>query len=239
MGDDSRASVVVRDSSFSGSPGDVIEEGALGTDSRLDMVLERVVAERSTGVGNTWLLPFNNGDCVLAGSLGAGNDVRLTVRDSVLRDCSNNGLSLGSNVVNGSGPTRNLSLDVDRTVVTGNRGGNLGIRNFTALDSLSVKVQRSDLAGSSSLGSSVADVAVEDLGTTRRSVVDLGGGPLGSVGGNCLRGGLLAANVVGYAVWARGDWWGAPGGPGPLRTLALGGSLDAGAPLSEPPGWCG
>lgn len=238
MGDGSRASVVVRDSSFSGSPGDVIEEGALGTNARLEMVLERVVAERSTGVGNTWVLPFNNGDCVLAGSLGAGNDVRLKVRDSVLRDCANNGLSLGSNVVNGRGPTRNLSLDVDRTTITGNRGGNLGIRNFTGLDALSVRVQRTDLAGSSSIGSSVADVAVEDLGTTQRSVVDLGGGALGSSGGNCVRGGLLAMDVVRYRVTARHAWWGAPGGPGLLRTLVLLGLLDAGQPLAAKPDWC-
>jgi hypothetical protein len=237
MGDGSRARVVVRDSWFSGSPGDVIEEGALGTNARLDMVLDNVVAERSTGVGNTLVLPFNNGDCVLAGSLGAGNDVRLTVRDSVLRDCANNGLSLGSNVVNGSGPTRNLSLDVDRTLVTGNRGGNLGIRNFTALRSLQVKVQRTDLSGSAGLGSAVADVSAEDLGSTSASSIDLGGGPLGSTGGNCI-GGMLGADVIGLQVWARHAWWGRPEGPGLLSTLALGGWIDTGSPLSEAPAWC-
>jgi hypothetical protein len=239
MGDGARVSVAVRDSHFSGSPGDVIEEGALGTSARMDLVLEGVVAERSTGVGNTWVLPFNNGDCVLAGSLGAGNDVRLTVRDTVLRDCADNGLSVGSNVVNGQGSTRNISLDVDHSVLTGNRGGNLGIRNFTALDSLSVKVQHSDLAGSGSLGSAVADLAVEDLGSTATSTIDLGGGPLASAGGNCLRGGLLAADVVGYGVSARHDWWGQPGGAGPLRTLALGGWLDTTEPASSAPPWCG
>lgn len=238
MGDGSRASVIVRDSHFSGPPGDVIEEGALGTNARLDMRLERVTAERSTGVGNTFLLPFNNGDCVLAGSLGAGNDVRLTVRDSVLRDCANNGLSLGSNVVNGSGPSKNLTLDVAGTTITGNRGGNLAIRNFTALDEIAVRVRDSDLAGSSSRGSSVADFAAEDIGTTKTAAIDLGGGALGSTGGNCLRGGLLAANVVRYDVFAQHNWWGRPGGPGPLRTFALGGSLDAGSPASSEPAHC-
>jgi len=238
MGNGSRASVVVRDSQFSGSPGDVIEEGALGTNARLDMVLENVVAERSTGVGNTLVLPFNNGDCVLAGSLGAGNDVRLNVRDSVLRECANNGLSLGSNVVNGSGPTKNISLDVDRTRITGNRGGNLGIRNFTKLTSLSVKVQRSDLANSPGLGSSVADVSAEDLGVTQSSTIDLGGGPLGSTGGNCTGSGLLAADVIRFHVWAQHGWWGQPGGPGLLSALALGGTIDTRFPLDEAPAWC-
>ncbi|MGH3474132.1 MAG: hypothetical protein ACRDOT_04380 [Aeromicrobium sp.] len=238
MGKGSRVTTVVRDSSFSGSPGDVIEEGALGTDARLEMVLERVTAARSTGVGNTVVLPFNNGDCMLAGSLGARNDVRLTVRESVFRDCSNNGLSLGSNVVNGSGPTKNLSLEVDRSTITGNRGGNLGIRNFTKLDSLSVKVQRSNLAGSRSIGSAVADFSAEDLGRTTTSVIDIGGGALASAGGNCLRGGLLAANIVRYRVSAKGNWWGRPGGPGPLRTFTLGGRLDTSQPLSTAPPYC-
>lgn len=232
MGDGSRASVVIRDSHFSGPPGDIIEEGALGTNARLHMALERVTAERSTGVGNTLVLPFNNGDCLLAGSLGAGNDVRLTVRDSVLRDCSNNGLSVGSNVVNGDGPTANIALDVEDSIITGNKGGNLGIRNFTALDTLTVMVRRTDLAGSSKTGSSVAELSAEDLGSTARSVVDVDGG-------NCFSGDPLSAEVIGYDVLARGNWWGEPGGPGPLSTSAVGGSLDTSQPLDAAPAYCG
>ncbi len=239
MGDGSRLSVVVRDSYFSGSPGDVIEEGALGTNARIDMRLERVTAERSTGIGDTFLLPFNNGDCVLAGSLGAGNDVRLTVRDSVLRNCRNNGLAIGSNVVNGTGPTANISLDVDRTSITGNRGGNLGIRNFTGLRNLSIKVQRSNLAHSPGLGSSLADVTFENFGSTGTSRIDLGGGAFGSLGGNCLRTGLLVMNVIRYAVVARKQWWGRAAGAEIRSTTVLGGSLDKSNPLATRPTWCG
>jgi hypothetical protein len=238
MGSGSRMSTLVTDSSFSGSPGDVIEEGALGTDAVLTMRLERVVVERSTGIGNTWILPFNNGDCVLAGSLGARNTVRLTVRDSVLRNCSNNGLSIGSNVVNGKGPTTELSLDVADTVITGNRGGNLAVRNFTRLERLKVKVQRSNLQLSTGFGSSVSDLAVEDLGTTSHAVIDLGGGALGSEGRNCIDGGALSADVVRYDVSARSNWWGQPSGPAPLQTLVIGGSLDTARPLTTPPEWC-
>jgi len=156
----------------------------------------------------------------------------------VLRECANNGLSLGSNVVNGSGPTKNISLDVDRTRITGNRGGNLGIRNFTRLTSLSVKVQRSDLANSPGPGSSVADVSAEDLGVTQSSTIDLGGGPLGSTGGNCTGAGLLVADVIRFHVWARHGWWGQPGGPGLLSALALEGTIDTRFPLDEAPAWC-
>ncbi|KAA1417681.1 hypothetical protein F0U44_15405 [Nocardioides humilatus] len=229
MGDGSRLSVVVRDSSFSGSPGDVIEEGALGTNARLRMRLERVVAERSTGIGNTYLLPFNNGDCVLAGSLGAGNDVGLVVRDSVFRDCASNGLAIGSNVVNGRGPTKRVSVDVDRTTITGNAGSNVGVRNFTRLNELVVRIRRSDLAGSAGLGASLADVGIEDLGRTDDAQIDVGASCIGPV---------LGMDVVRYDVRARGNWWGRAGGPGPLTTAVLGGRLDASAPLEAPPAWC-
>jgi hypothetical protein len=239
MGKGSRMDAVVRDSSFSGSPGDVIEHGALGTDAVMTMILDRVVAERSTGVGNTFVLPFNNGDCVLAGSLGARNTVRLTVRDSVLRNCSNNGLSLGSNVVNGRGPTTEVSADISDSTITGNRGANLGIRNFTKLDRLQVKVQRTNLSDSKGVGSGIADFSAEDLGSTTSHVIDLGRGTLGSAGQNCIVGGNLQADVVRYRVAARANWWGKPGGPRLGGVLAVGGSLDTSEALDIAPESCG
>jgi len=238
MGQGARMNAVIRDSRFSGSPGDVIEHGALGTDAVMTMTLERVTAERSTGIGNTYVLPFNNGDCVLAGSLGARNTVRLYVRDSALRNCSNNGLSLGSNVVNGSGPTTELTAEISDTTITGNRGGNLGVRNFTRLDRLSLKVERSNLQRSTSLGSGIADFSAEDLGATGQATIDLGGGELGSEGNNCMVGGLLAAQVVRYRVAAQHNWWGRAGGPGLLRTNVLLGGLATQSPLTEAPRHC-
>jgi len=239
MGKGSHMNAVVRDSSFAGSPGDVIEHGALGTDSVMTMRLERVVAERSAGIGNTLILPFNNGDCVLAGSLGARNTVRLTVRDSTLRNCRNNGLSLGSNVVNGSGPTTEVSADIADSTITGNRGSNVGIRNFTKLDRLKVKVQRTNLSDSKGVGSGIADLSAEDLGSTTSAVIDLGRGSLGSAGENCIVGGNLQADVVRYRVAARANWWGQPTGPAFGKTIALAGSLDTGSPLASAPESCG
>jgi len=239
MGKGSRMNAVVRDSRFSGPPGDVIEHGALGTDSVMTMTLERVVAERSVGVGNTLVLPFNNGDCVLAGSLGARNTVRLTVRKSVLRNCRNNGLSVGSNVVNGSGPTTEVSADISDSTITGNQGANLGIRNFTKLDRLKIKVQRTNLSDSKGIGSGIADVSAEDLGSTTTSAIDLGRGLLGSVGENCIVGGNLQADVVRYRVSARGNWWGQPAGPALGKTVVVAGSLDTSSPLASAPDSCG
>lgn len=235
MGDSSRGRMVIRDSSFSGPPGDILEEGALGTNARLRLKLVNVVATRSVGVGNTAALPFNNGDCLLAGSLGAENVVKLTVKRSELTDCANNGLGIGSNVVNGSGPTRKLLVNVEDSEITGNRGANLGVRNFTDLRRLSVEVQRTDLSDSRGTGSASANVTVEDLGNTTSSDIDLGGGTLGSAGHNCLAGGTLAADVRGFDVKAERNWWGSPAGPGPGRTVAVGGTLDFDPVLGSPP----
>jgi len=240
MGKGARMSAVVRDSTFSDPSGDVFENAALGTDAVMNMTLERVTAQRSGGVGNTFLIPANNGDCVVAGSLGARNRVGITVRNSILRDCSNNGLSVGSNVVNGSGPTTSINVLVDQSSLTGNRGGNVGIRNFTKLDSLKVKVQRSDLQRTTGLGSSIAAVAAEDLGATARSAIDFGGGSLGSVGQNCIAGGLLTAmHVMKYSAAATSNWWGQAGGPKAGQTLTtFGGALDTSAALDEAPAAC-
>ncbi|MFL6089533.1 MAG: hypothetical protein ACJ71Z_05275 [Aeromicrobium sp.] len=238
MGSGSRMSAVVRDSTFTGPPGDVIEHGGLGTDAVMTMTLDHVTAERSVGFGDTRALPFNNGDCVLAGSLGARNVIRLTVRNSALRSCKNNGLAVGSNVVNGSGPTTEISLDVDDSSITDNHGGNLGIRNFTKLDALSVRVQHTDLRRSKNEGTTIADFSAQDLGQTAAAQLDLGGGSLGSTGDNCMTGGLLAAHVMGYAISARHDWWGQPGGPIPGQTLVAPGSLDTADPLATAPEHC-
>lgn len=238
MGKGSRMNATVRDSSFTGPPGDVIEHGGLGTDAVMTMTLDRVVAERSVGVGDTRILPFNNGDCVLAGSLGARNTMRLTVRNSTLRSCKNNGLAVGSNVVNGSGPTTEISLDVDASSITDNKGGNLGIRNFTKLDLLRVKVQRTDLRRSGNQGTTIADFSAQDLGQTATQRIDMGGGPLASRGENCMTGGVLAAHVVRYRVSAKHNWWGQAGGPSALKILALPASIDTSEPLATAPRHC-
>jgi hypothetical protein len=238
MGSGSRMNAVVRDSWFSGSPGDVIEHGALGTDAVMTMTLDRVTAERSAGVGNTLILPFNNGDCVLAGSLGARNTVRLTVRHSILRGCRNNGLSVGSNVVNGSGPTTEIGLDVSDSRITGNQGSNVGVRNFTKLRRLEVTVERSNMSNSKGMGSGLANFSAEDLGTTASAAIDLGGGALRSAGQNCNTGGLLQADVLRYKVSARHNWWGKPGGPALGKTVVLLGGLDTAEPLTTAPDSC-
>ncbi len=240
MGEGSRGDVTVRDSSFTGTPGDVLEQLALGTEARLRLRLERVVASGSTGFagsgfGNTVVIPGNNGDCLVSASGGAGNSIDLVVRRTALTDCANNGLTFGSAVANGSGPTTALRLDLAGSRLTGNRGNNFRVGNISDLDLLEVKVQDTDLADSRGAGATPANASFENIGTTERATIDLGGGALGSRGGNCLDGGSQAAALLRYDVTARGNWWGQPGGPEAGQTVSLGGALDAGAALGTAP----
>lgn len=242
MGDGSRSRVVIRDSSFSEASGDVLEQLGLGTNARMSLRLVRVVATRSLGLadsgfGNTVLIPGNNADCLLAASGGAGNVIETTVIESELTECANNGLTFGSAVANGSGPTSALMLRVADSRITGNRGANLRVGNLTELERLEVEVERTDLSDSRGTGSGAANVALEELGATGRSVIDLGGGALGSAGGNCIEGGQLAADLIRYDAVAEGNWWG-PLGPVPGRVLTAGASLDADPRLQTRPASC-
>jgi hypothetical protein len=241
MGDGARMSATIARSSFSSAPGDLIELLNFGAGAKLEMALDRVVATRSTGMGNTVVIPGNNGDCLLVGNGAAGGEMTATVRRSELTDCANNGITLGSNVVQGgSGPAAAMRLDVDRSEITGNTGPNLLAGAFNGLDEMRVKVQRSDLSHSQGgLGFGLfADAAFVDPGGTTDAAIDLGGGSLGSAGGNCIAGGPLAVSQLAYDVSAEGNWWGAPGPPAPGRTLAVGGTLDAEPALSAPPPSC-
>lgn len=223
----------IADSSFSDSPGDLLEEINFGTNATMSLDLERVVATRSNGAGNTEVIPGNNGDCLVMGHTGAGDVTSLRMRHTQLTDCVNNGLTVASGVDNGSkGPARSLRFDIDHSRITGNRGDNIRVVTETELTELRGKVQNTNLAGAGQY-----PVALEQLGgTTTHSTLDFGGGALGSVGRNCIFGGRAAdVEALGFHAVARGNWWGRAGGPAPGRVLAVGGSVDTGGALTQPP----
>ena len=130
------------------------------------------------------------------GECGAGNIVDLTVRESRLTDCANNGITFGSAVANGEGPTARLSLEIADSTITGNRGANLRVGNETGLDELSVKVERSNLSDSKGTGSGVANVTFEELGTTSSASSTSEAG----------RWGAPAPTAWAAATWPRSSW---------------------------------
>ena len=234
MGSGSRSRVDVRDSTFTGTPGDVLELLALGTDSRLHLTLDRVVAGDSTGFaesgfGDTLIIPGNNGDCLLAASGGARNRVVADVRRSTLTNCANNGVTVGSSVANGTGPTTSLRATIADSQITGNQGANLRIGNLSELGELRVEVAGTDLSNASAATSSPGNLVVEELGTTDSVLID--------VSASCLDGGPLAATLIGYPVTARNVWWGDPAGPAPGRVVGTS-RLDASDPLAAAPAYC-
>jgi hypothetical protein len=220
-------------STFSDSPGDIIEEINFGTRATMSLDLDHVVATRSNGPGNTEVIPGNNGDCLVMGHTGAGDSTSLRMRYTQLTDCVNNGLTVASGVSNGSkGPARSLRFDVDHSRITGNRGDNVRVVTETELTELIGKVQNTNLVGAGQYA-----VAFEQLtGSTARSTLDFGGGARGSAGRNCIAGGQSAdVEAAGFSAVARANWWGHAGGPAPGRVIAAGGSVDVGNPLAHAP----
>jgi len=238
FGDGAHGVVHLVDSTFSGSTGDVIEEISIGKNSDLRMTLDRVVATGSTGPGDTRVLPANNGDCLIVGSSQPGSILKLTVRHSLLTNCANNGLTLASITGDNSQSTKELSAYVSDSVISGNHGGNVAIYNYNGLESLKLGMERVDLSNSHGAGTAPANFTAQDRGTTSRAIIDLGGGPLESLGGACLGGGPLAVDLVGYDAYAQHAWWGQPGGPSPERVHTVDGTLDASQPLAAPPSMC-
>jgi hypothetical protein len=223
------AAMRISNSSFSDGPGDLLEEINFGTRATMSLDLEHVTATHSTGLGNTYVLPGNNGDCLVMGHTGAGDSTALRMRYSELSGCANNGLTVASGVDNGShGAAGSLSFDIDHSRITGNHGDNLRIATENALTALTGKVQYTDLSGAR-----LTDLALEQLaGTAAHTTLDFGSGQLGSAGHNCISGGgLLDAETIGYRAAARNDWWGTPLVP----VVAVGGSIDARAALARPP----
>jgi hypothetical protein len=218
-------------SRFTEVPGDILEVINFGVGATMSATLDHVTADRSTGLGNTVVLPGNNGDCLVAGQSGAGNSTTIRMRHSSFTACVGNGMLLGSNVVSGSGPAGELDLRISDSVISGNRGYGIRVGNLTALDRLRMRMDDTTVTGNAG----VAGVAFDDIGGTEGAVIDLGGGRLGSRGGNCIHGNAgLDAEAIGFDVSARHNWWGSPGGPGG-RALAVGGALRTAPALEAPP----
>lgn len=231
-----RARMHIADSSFSGSPGDILVEGNLGTRSRMSLTLDHVLATRSTGLGDTGFIPFNNGDCLVTGIGGDHDSLALRIRNSRLTHCMNNGVTFAGGQFSGG----DMHLRVADSRIASNRGGNLFFKNFGDLDTLSARIVNTDLSASRGDGSAVANVQFDQQGTVQSTRLDLGGGQLGSEGGNCIFGGALDAELENVHLVAKHNWWGRRSGPAPGSTVLHGSaSLRFEPALPSRPPACG
>lgn len=243
---DGTIDLTLKNSTFRDNVGDMFEEGNLGTGSTMRFVAQTVLADGTSvrggnppgsSDGGANPIPFNIGDCMVAGNDGAADSTTFVMRDSVFRHC-NNGISLLSNVGlgNGSGSTRQLIGDVRNSVITANAKYGIHVASDTPIDQLEVKVAHTEISHNGEPGASF-EAQAGAISSASQARLDLGGGGLVSSGQNCLFGnGSADVEATNLPVAADRDWWGQPGGPKPSQTRTGGiGSISSSGGLTGPP----
>jgi hypothetical protein len=251
--------VYIGHSTFEDDPGDMIEEdNGGGTGSVMNLTLEDVSVGHTSFPGTLASEPrFTNvqymdnlGRCMDQYSWGHRNVNNLRVIGSRLFDCYGDGI--GSDVTGGSyafgrpgakgasmylgdGVGDAVSIDVENTIIERTRQYALHFANHAAMADLAIRVEGSRLDGAAG----AAVLAVDQDGSTQHAEVDLGGGTPGSRGRNCIVGGAaLAAEVTGYDVLARSNWWGSAGRPLARQISVTDGHLDTSLALRSLPASC-
>jgi len=240
--------IAMRDSVFRINPGDALQFLNGAPDGRMSITLDNVIVDgttQRTGLPAYAIPPgtntsaSNQGNCLFARQIGGGGRTDLTIRNSAFSNCDRAGVEvLNNSAFFGVGTFASMTVDIDSTTITGSRFYNLWFSNLTALGQLGVRVQNSNLSTSRS-GVAVA-FNQPPPATTQNVVVDMGGGELGSVGGNCIYGGAIYDLLTsGYNVAAEHNWWGSAAGPAPGKVIASAGStIDASSPLTTVPSTC-
>jgi hypothetical protein len=247
-----QAQVTVSNSYFANNPGDMLEmfnRGARGSQSML--ILNNVTVQNTT-ISNglptygdppgTARSPDNTGECLGIGSVGANDVTILQMNNSSFTGCGNNGIEVTNNHAasdNGTAGPDTVILSINNSTISGSKYYNLWFNDVTPVTNLSVFVQNSNLSGSQS-GVAVA-FDMQPTGGTANAKIDLGGGPLGSRGGNCIYGGLIYnLEATNYNVFAERDWWGSPSGPlaGSVHETNPGFTINDNYPLTSPPRGC-
>ena len=256
------ANLYISHSIFAYDPGDMIEEDNNGgTGSVMNLTLDGVSVSHTSFPRKLPPEPqFTNaqymdnlGRCMDQYSWGHRNVNNLRVIDSRFADCYGDGI--GSDVTGGTytfgRPTAadpqpkgmylgdakgdSVSIDVENSTIEDSGQYSLHFPNHAAMADLAIRVRNSRLDGAGGR----AVVGIDQDGTTRRTHIDLGGKGRGSPGRNCIVGGThLAAEVAGYDVLARANWWGRAGGPAARDVSLQDGRLSVSPALRSPPSSC-
>jgi hypothetical protein len=251
--------IYIGHSTFEYDPGDMIEEdNGGGTSSVMNLTLEDVSVSHTSFPRALAAEPkFTNvqymdnlGRCMDQYSWGHRNVNNLHIINSRFSDCYGDGI--GSDVTGGAyaygrpgvkGGTMDLgdgegdaiSIDVENSRIDGTRQYALHFANHAAMADLEIRIENSRLSGAQG----AAAVAFDQDGSTEHADIDLGGKDGGSPGGNCiLAGSGLGAEVTGYDVLAKSDWWGRAGGPAPREVSVTNGHLYTLPALHSRPSSC-
>ncbi|HEY1442836.1 MAG TPA: hypothetical protein VGF65_18900 [Mycobacterium sp.] len=199
--------VYITNSVFQQDPGDMLElfnRGNDGTDAgtTASLIMNNVVVQKTSisnglpaystppgGVGGVRLAssPDNTGECLGIGSVGGGDVSLLQMTNTSFTGCGNNGLEVTNNYATGDGPPsdhpQTIVLDIINSRISGSHYYNLWVNNISPLTNLNVKVQNSDLSGSTA-GVGVGFDSFFGYAIANANI-DLGGGPMNSTGNNC------------------------------------------------------
>jgi hypothetical protein len=246
-------------STFEYDPGDMIEEdNGGGTGSVINLTLEDVTVRHTSfprplaaeaKFTNVRYMD-NLGRCMDQYSWGHRNVNNLRIVNSHFADCRGDGI--GSDVTGGAysygrpgakgrsmdlgdGEGDAISIEVENSRIDGAGQYALHFANHAAMADLKVRVENTRLSGA--MGA--AAVAFDQDGSTEHADIDLGGKAGGSAGGNCILAGAgLAAEVTGYDVLAKSDWWGRAGGPMARKIAVTNGHLHTSPALRSRPPSC-
>ncbi len=252
--------VYISHSSFAYDPGDMIEEdNGGGASSVMNLTLDDVTVRHTSfprklaaesKFTNVQYMD-NLGRCMDQYSWGHRNVNNLRIVNSRFSDCYGDGI--GSDVTGGlytyghsvalsrkptsmdlgDGEGDAVSIVVESSSIEGSRHYIMHFSNHAAMSDLKIRVENSRLSGAKG----AAVVAFDQDGSAEHADIDLGGKGSDSPGRNCIVGGAgLAAEVTGYDVFAKSNWWGRARGP---TAAATNGHLYAAHALHSVPASCG
>ncbi|WP_405165100.1 hypothetical protein OG203_08335 [Nocardia sp. NBC_01499] len=174
--------VTLTNSEFIDVPGDIVQNLNLSAEgARHVMTIDGLTASGSNfpaAVLNPYV-PGNLGSCLFSASFGRDNTTALTLRDAHLSQCSADGIGVYAYSPSGPAPaTATMSFDIADTTVSNAAVADLHVRTVGDLAELTGKVENSRFGGDIVLGQSDSTLGAG-------SVIDFGGGRLGSTGNNC------------------------------------------------------
>ncbi len=200
---DSVQSIIVRDSEFEDNAGDMIEQNntAVGGKSIFSVVLDGVKVRRTTKAGKTPnpidavppLTAFTGGGyCVNFFNTAMTSVSTLKVVNSELLDCASDGIFAfnGKFLLDpaddkpSNGPVGKIAIELTNTRISGVGGYGVHWVNYLDLADLTLRMEGNQIQGTA--GRPAVLLAQSDGASTANAVIDLGGGALGSKGGNCL-----------------------------------------------------
>jgi hypothetical protein len=242
QGTDVTLDVHISNSSFEDDQGDMLESVNEATGSTMNLTLENVTVKTTalaSGVPPALEPPVptptasaNRAACYNMFPGAAQTVTSFTMINSTFSDCLTDGII--SDYSNSQGPIPGpgvlSSVDIENSTITDVGDYALHWINYVTLDQLSIKAENSTFAsahGNAILGFNQAPGAV-----THDAVIDFGGGPLHSVGQNCIfraAAGTLDVEANAYSVFLQDNWWGNPAGPLPASI-----SFTSGVPYITP-----